>query len=92
MYTNIPTSELIKIIDKARQDNYVEDSLKLDIIKLSNIIIEQNHFQFSGETYIQSEGLAMGAPTSSTFSEFYLQHLDISNIYNLLLQQHNIES
>jgi hypothetical protein len=91
MYTNIPTSELITIIDKARQDNYVEDSLKLDIIKLSKIIIEQNHFQFRGETYIQSEGLAMGAPTSSIFSKFYLQHLEISNIYNLLLE-HNIES
>jgi len=32
----------------------------------------------------------MRAPTSSIFSEFYLQHSEITNIYNLILK-HNIE-
>jgi hypothetical protein len=31
----------------------------------------------------------MGAPKSSVFSEFYLQHLETTNIYNTLLE-HNI--
>jgi hypothetical protein len=35
--------------------------------------------------YVQHEGLAMGAPTSSILSEFYLQHLENSKIYSLLL-------
>jgi len=43
-----------------------------------------------GKTYVQSEGLALGAPTSSIFSEFYLQHLENTKIYALLLD-HNIE-
>ena len=37
------------------------------------------------KTYVQTEGLAMGAPTSSIFSELYLQSLENSTIYNLLL-------
>jgi hypothetical protein len=90
MCTNISTSELVTIIDKACQNNYVENSLKLDIIKLSKTIIDQNYFQFSGKTYVQSEDLAMGAPTSSILSEFYLQHLENIKIHNLLLD-HNIE-
>jgi hypothetical protein len=39
--------------------------------------------------HTQSEGLAMGAPTSSILSEFYLQHLGSTDIYDLLID-HNI--
>jgi len=41
-------------------------------------------------TNIQSEGLAMEAPTSSILSELYLQYLENSKIFNLLLD-HNVE-
>jgi hypothetical protein len=90
MYTNIPTGELITIIDKACQNNYIENNLKHDIFKLAKTIIEQNCFQFGGRTYILSEGLAMGAPTSSIFSELYLHHLESTKIYDILMN-HNIE-
>jgi hypothetical protein len=85
MYTNIPTDELIKIIKTACQNNNIEDNLTRNIIKLSKTIIDQNYFQFLDKTYVQTEGLDMGAPTSSIFSELYLQFLENSTIYNLLL-------
>ena len=56
---------------------------------MQNTVVNQNCFQFHGDMYIQMEGLAMGAPTSSILSEFYLQHLETTNIYNTLLE-HNI--
>jgi hypothetical protein len=87
---NIPTSELLIITDKTCQNNYTENSRKLDIIKLSKTIIGQNYFQTLDKTYIQSVGSGMGAPTSSIFSEFFLQYLENTQIYNLLLN-HNIE-
>jgi len=37
------------------------------------------------QTYVQHDGFAMGAPTSSILSEFYLQHLENSKIYDILL-------
>jgi len=80
MYTNIPTEELIKIIKTACQNNNIEDNLARNIINLSKIIIDQNYFQFLDKTYVQTEGLAMGAPTSSIFSELYLQFLEKSTI------------
>jgi hypothetical protein len=70
MYINIPTEEFIKIIKIACQNNNIEENLTRDIIKLSRTIIDQNYFQFLDKTYIQTEELAMGAPTSSIFSEF----------------------
>jgi len=48
------------------------------------VIIDQNYFQFMGQTYVQHDGLTMGAPTSSILSEFYLQHLENSKIYDIL--------
>jgi len=80
MYTNIPTHKLLSIIDTACSNNLVEESLKRDIINLSKTIIKQNYFQFEDMTYWQHEGLAMGAPTSSIFSEFYLQYQENSRI------------
>jgi len=59
--------------------------LKRDILKLLTVIIEQNYFQFMGKTYTQHDGLAMVASTSSTLSEFFLQHLENSQIYYILL-------
>jgi hypothetical protein len=48
------------------------------ILKVSKIIIDQNYFQLLDKPYVQTEGLAMGAPTSSIF-------LENSTIYNFLL-------
>ena len=56
---------------------------------MSKTIIDQNYFQFEGLKYKQNNGLAMGAPTSSIFSEFYLQHQENSKIYDLL-RNHNV--
>ena len=89
MYTNIPTHETLSVIDTACNKNLVEEWLKRDIINLSKTIIDQNYFQFEELTYKQNDGLAMGAPTSSIFSEFYLQHHENSRIYDLL-RNHNI--
>ena len=55
------------------------------IIKLSKTFIDQNYFQFLDATYIQSEGLAIEATASFKLSEFYLQYLENSKIYNILL-------
>jgi hypothetical protein len=85
MYTNIPTEELLTITESTCKNNNVEEGLKCDILKLLNVVIYQNDFQFMDKTYVQHDGLAMGAPTSSILSEFYLQHLKNSKIYDILL-------
>jgi hypothetical protein len=40
------------------------------------------------QQYIQNEGLAMGAPTSSLFCEINLKRIDNTNIADILLQHH----
>jgi len=83
-YTNIPTNKCLAIIDKACESNNIENSLRLDIIKLSKTITGQNSFQFLDKTYLQTEGLAIGAPTSSISSEFYLHYLENTGLQTSL--------
>jgi hypothetical protein len=47
---------------------------------ITKLIIIQNYFELNSKFYHQSEGLAMGAPSSA---EIYLQHLE----HNQVLQQ-----
>jgi hypothetical protein len=83
MYTNIPTNDLQGIINSVCNNNYIEENLKRDILKLSKIVMHQNYYHFEDKIYPQHEGLAMGAPTSSILSEIHLQFLENSKIYNL---------
>jgi hypothetical protein len=49
MNMNIPTDELLNIIESSCQNNDVE-SLKPDILKLLKVVIDQNYFQFMDQT------------------------------------------
>jgi hypothetical protein len=89
MYTNIPKHELQTIINDICKNNHTDPNVIEDIIKLTTTVTNQNYFQFMNENYIQTEGLAMGAPTSAILSEIYLQFLENNVIYNIL-KTHNI--
>jgi hypothetical protein len=47
-------------------------------------VLEQNYFAHNNIIYQQMEGLAMGAPTSSIFSEAFIQYLEHTQIVNIL--------
>jgi hypothetical protein len=66
MYSNIPTKDLIK---QSCYQHELQHNIRTEILNLSNILIQQNYFQYQDLTYIQKEGLAMGARSSSLLSE-----------------------
>lgn len=55
-----------------------------EIIKLCDTIITQNYFQFENSQYLQEQRLDMVAPTSSIFSEIYLQFIENTKIFSIL--------
>ena len=81
MYTNIPTTDLIDIIDTICRKYNLEDTLIKEILTITRLIITQNYFSFQDKTYSQDNGLATGAPTSSILSEIYLQFLENTKIF-----------
>jgi len=90
MHSNIPTTDLMAILKKICKINIVDDKTMQDIVRITQTLIRQNYFCFRDTTYIQNEGLAMGAPTSSVLSEVYLQYMENTAIYELLVK-HKIE-
>jgi len=91
-YTNIPTGELIVILSDSCNKNNVDEMTKKEIIKITQTLINQNYFQFQDTIYLQKEGLAMGAPTSSLPSEFYLQNMENTTIPELLKNTSKVTS
>jgi septum formation topological specificity factor MinE len=89
MYTNIPMQKLSQIINDICDQTLIPQEVKREHITLVHTILKQNYFQFQEQIYKQITGLAMGAPFSPTFSEIYLQYIDHSTIYEILLK-HNI--
>jgi len=89
MYTNIPTHKLPPVIKDICNQTHAPRRFKNELITLVQTVLKQNYFQFQEQTYIQTKGLAMGAPSSSTLSEDYLQHLEHKTLYKILLT-HNI--
>jgi hypothetical protein len=53
---------------------------------MTRTILKQNYFEFQNNFYVQNKGLAMGAPTSSVLSEIYLQFIEHTAIYTVILQ------
>jgi purine-nucleoside phosphorylase len=90
MYTNIPTHDLPTLIKGIWQSNQIDINIQEDVLKLTKTITDQNYFQFKNVNYIQTEGLAMGAPSSAILSEIYMQFLQNNTIYNIL-RTHNIK-
>jgi hypothetical protein len=84
MYSNIPTQEVINIIIDTANKNEIPRDVTTEIELLTKLIIKQNYFEHNSTYYQESEGLAMGAPTSALLSEIYLQHLEYNKILDLL--------
>jgi hypothetical protein len=87
MYTNIPRNEIINVVNTILENLKTETNVQKEIIKLLGIVIEQNYFKFDQEYYKQTDGLAMGAPTSSILAETYIQYMEHTQIYPILVKQ-----
>jgi hypothetical protein len=85
MYTNIPTSKLSKILQLLCTQNGSTSTFTRDITKLTHLLLRQNYFSFHDTIFLQTQGLAMGAPTSSIFSELFLQYIEHTTLYDILI-------
>jgi hypothetical protein len=86
IYPNIPTKRLAQLITSTCNWNNVNKKVEWEIIKLMRFLLKQNYFQFNCKFYTQTNGLTMGAPTSSILSQIYLQYLEHTTIFDILLQ------
>jgi hypothetical protein len=91
MYTNIPTTEVRKIIDDILNGNNIKEEKKKEILNILDIVLEQNYVRYNEQCYTQEEGLAKGAPTSAILAEVFLQYLEHTQIADILKKHHIID-
>jgi hypothetical protein len=88
MYTTIPYIDTINIITNIFKTNSeIDESNWIERIHTRTLktMTEQNYFQFDQQYYKQTEGLAMGAPTSAILAEMY-KHMEHKQIYPILIK------
>jgi hypothetical protein len=89
MYTNIPETEIANIVNNVIENHGIDKNTQKEIMQILGIVLEQNYFQTDQEFYKQTDGLAMGAPTSSVLAETYIQHMERTQIYPILKKTTN---
>jgi hypothetical protein len=86
MYSNVPTDDLLVIIKFMCSKQNQANKLIEELYNMTHTILKQNYFKSQNNFYVQKTGLAMGAPSSSIFSEIYLQHAEHTVISDILIQ------
>ena len=84
LYTTIPIDQAFHIIkDLPEHDDKLADRTLLSprqILDLLDILLHTTYFKFNGDVYQQTDGAAMGGPTSAIVSEIYMQSLETTAI------------
>ena len=82
LFTNIPSNETINIlVNKAFTDDWFNNTCRLNLqkdqlVKLPEIATTNQLFQFDGQLYEQTDGLAMGSPLGPLMANFFMCHLE----------------
>ena len=59
-----------------------------ELLSWYDLITQQNYFIHNNTTYIQQEGLAMGAPSSALISEIFLQYIESTYLESIVSKHH----
>jgi hypothetical protein len=87
MYINVPRIETTDMITNMLKINVgINKNSQQEIIHILEKIMEQNYFHFKQKYYKQTDGLALGAPTSAVISEAYIQIIEHKQMYPILIK------
>ena len=89
MYSNIPITQTKHILDNMLTSNRTNAQTKSELPNWYDAITKQNYLQHNGKTITQTDGLAMGAPSSGIISEIFLHHIEHTHL-PYLAQKHKL--
>ena len=77
LYTNIPHSDGIKAL-KHHLDNRIDKTLPTTtLLRLTELVLTLNSFEFNGEFFHQISGVAMGTKMGPSYACLFMGHLEI---------------
>jgi len=83
LYTNIPNDEGIAAAMRALESNRPGrvKPTNLTIIKMLEIVLKKNNFQFNGNHYLQIGGTAIGTKAAPSFAVIYMGSFEEEHVY-----------
>ena len=83
LYTNIPHSEGIKVIQDLLQSRPTgSQPSTASLIKLLNCVLKLNNFRFNESHYIQVNGTTMGTRAAPTYANLFMEHIEKTYVYS----------
>ena len=77
LYTNIPHKDGLDACRFFLTNASTSNDLPVEsILKLVDLVLENNHFQFNKENYMQKMGTAMGSPMAPAYSSLFMGKLE----------------
>ena len=78
LYTNIPQEEGINVICHYYDEHYQSEAPipTQTLGDLMRLILKENSFQFNGEHFLQTHGIAMGTKMAVAFAVIFMAHIE----------------
>jgi len=89
MYSNIPIMENKQILKSMLSFNMIDQKKSSEILNCYKVITKENYFTHGDRVFTQTDGFAMGAPSTGIISEIFLQHFEHSHLPPLA-QKHKL--
>ncbi|XP_064641362.1 uncharacterized protein LOC135496144 [Lineus longissimus] len=88
LYTNIPHLEgktaVERILAPHRDTNTIPTNFSL--VLLLDAVLTMNNFEFNGENYLQTGGVAMGTKVAPYLANIFMAHFEETHVYTYHLQ------
>jgi hypothetical protein len=89
MYTNIPVAETKLILQNMLLSQNTSHQITAELLECFEVVTSQNYFTHREKIFFQTDGLAMGAPSSGIIAEIFIQSLEHSHLPSLA-QKHRL--
>ena len=88
LYTNIPHNEGIQSIKEILAIHRPPNDLthNIYIIELLEVVLTNNHFEFSGTFYHQVSGTAIGTKLAPSYANLFMRKFEEKYVYTYPLQ------
>ena len=83
LFPSVPVNECLTLMNSLLSRLSLPDYITDSLFVLLRVALEQDFFDFDGNTYKQGLGLAMGSPLSPFLSEVFMNHLETEYISKL---------
>ena len=89
MYSNIPIKETKQLLNNILASNMIDHKISSEILNCYEVITTQNYFAYGDRIITQTDGLAVGAPSSGIISGIFLQHFEHAH-FPILAHKHKL--